>query len=97
MQIDLLGILNSLWQVLAVGLLFGAGLPALFALGIRARGTTRASGPLGAVGPDGAAPTSAAAPSAAGRFVSWLCFGLCLAVAAFGIIVIVFGKQIFGG
>jgi t-SNARE complex subunit (syntaxin) len=38
----------------------------------------------------------ATAPTAAGRFVSWLCFGLCLAVAALGIVVIVFGKQIFG-
>jgi hypothetical protein len=96
MQIDLLGILNSLWQVLAVGLLFGAGLPALFALGIRARGAARTSGPLGTVGPDGAATSVATAPTAAGRFVSWLCFGLCLAVAALGIVVIVFGKQIFG-
>lgn len=27
--------LNSLWQVVAVGLLFGAGLPAIFALGLK--------------------------------------------------------------
>lgn len=27
--------LDSLWKVVAVGLLFGAGLPALFALGMR--------------------------------------------------------------
>lgn len=34
--------LSSLWQVVLVGLIFGAGLPALFALGMRslAAGTT---------------------------------------------------------
>jgi len=35
--------LDSLWQVVLVGLLLGAGLPSLFALGIRALDTGRGS------------------------------------------------------
>ena len=42
--------LGALWQVVAVGLLLGAGLPALFALGIRSLNTGRtvpvADGPV---------------------------------------------------
>ena len=33
--------LGALWQVVAVGLLLGAGLPALFALGIRSLNSSR--------------------------------------------------------
>ncbi|WP_137725268.1 hypothetical protein [Prescottella subtropica] len=45
---------NSLWQVVLVGLLFGAGLPALFALGLRSMspgrdGQTSTAGKLGAI------------------------------------------------
>jgi hypothetical protein len=71
MQIDFLGILDSLWQVLLVGLLFGAGLPALFAAGIRALGTAPAT-----------AGAPAHAPSGSQRVVAWTCFGLCLAVGS---------------
>ncbi|OBA36679.1 MULTISPECIES: hypothetical protein [unclassified Rhodococcus (in: high G+C Gram-positive bacteria)] len=35
--------LDSLWQVVLVGLLLGAGLPSLFALGVRALDTGRGS------------------------------------------------------
>lgn len=82
MTIDILSILGSVWQVLLVGLLFGAGLPALFSLGMR----SLASGPETAEGPGALRVTAA-----------WVCFGLCIAVALFGVVVIVFGKQIFGG
>jgi len=47
--------LNSLWQVVLVGLFLGAGLPSVFALGVRSlhagRGTTDGSAhPLGIAG-----------------------------------------------
>ncbi len=78
----LLKALGALWHVTAAGILLGAGLPALFALGLRS---------LGATAPDGAAePTSEL-----GRLGAFLCFALVIVAALFGIVVIVFGKQIF--
>lgn len=75
--------LAALWQVTLAGLLLGAGLPALFALGLRSLGTADASG-------------NATPPTSAGRIGAMLCFGLVVVAALFGIVVIVFGKQIFG-
>jgi hypothetical protein len=80
--------LEPLWQVLVAGLVLGAGLPALFALGIRVLGTGRT------VAADGGRYTSA--PTGAGRAVSSVLFGVCAAAVLFGIVVIVFGSQIFG-
>ncbi|MGO3152349.1 MAG: hypothetical protein ACTIJJ_06975 [Galactobacter sp.] len=85
MHLDFVGLLDSLWQVLAVGLIFGAGLPALFAAGIRALGTT--SQPAG---------TQVPTTTGGNKFLAWVCFGLCIAAALFGIVLIVFGKQMFG-
>ena len=82
MGIDLSGILGSVAQVLVAGLLLGAGLPALFALGVR----------LLAVSPE---PGSRGVQGA--RVGAWACFGLCILAALLGIVVIVFGKQLFGG
>jgi hypothetical protein len=75
---------HALWQVTAVGLLLGAGLPALFALGLRS---------LGADGPDGG-PADASSPL--GRIGAFVCFALVAVAALLGIVVIVFGKQLFG-
>ena len=80
--------LAALWQVVAVGLVLGVGLPALFALGVRALNTHRV------LVSDGTEILSR--PSAAGRAVAVLCFGLTGLAVAFGIVVIVFGKQLFG-
>ena len=77
--------LSALWQVTAVGLILGAGLPALFALGLRSLSLGRA-----------AADGSDHEVSALGRLGAVVCFGVVIAVALFGIAVIVFGKQIFG-
>lgn len=85
MNIDFLAIANSLWQVVVVGLLFGAGLPALFALGMRS---------LAVTGPDA---SGALRTTSLGRVGAFLAFGVCIAIALFGIVVIVWGKQIFGG
>lgn len=79
--------LSALWKVVVVGLLLGAGLPALFALGLRSfnAGLT--------VNADGSVSGT---PSAAGRAIAYVIFGVVIAIALFGIVVIVFGKQLFG-
>ena len=81
---------GALWQVLAVGLLLGAGLPALFALGLRSLSTGRTV-TVGAT-----AATDSSRPSPAGMAGAVVCFGISIAAVAFGIVVIIFGKQIFG-
>lgn len=80
--------LDALWQVALVGLVLGAGLPALFALGVRSLNSGRV---LTAGGTDA---TSTA--SVAGKAGAYVCFGICLLAVAFGIVVIVYGKQLFG-
>lgn len=79
---------EALWQVVLAGLILGAGLPALFALGMRSLATDR---PVSADGTTFAGPASAA-----GRSGAMVCFGLCALAVLFGIVVIVFGKQLFG-
>jgi hypothetical protein len=84
----LLKAFESLWQVLAAGIVLGAGLPALFALGIKAVGSGRT------LAADGASYTTP--PTGAGRAGSVVLFGICAAAVLFGIVVIVFGSQLFG-
>lgn len=81
--------LEALWQVALAGVLLGAGLPALFALGVRSLNTHR----VVAVGGTDATST----PSAAGRAGAVVCFTVCALAVVFGIVVIIFGKQLFGG
>lgn len=70
------------WQVLAVGLLLGAGLPAVFAVGIRAM----------AYGAGGSAEVdSTAAPHPAGRVIGGLCFAVVVIGVVLGITYIVAG------
>jgi len=76
---------QALWQVVAVGLLLGAGLPALFALGLRLW--------YGAPAAEGAI----ARPRPTGMTVgAVVCFGVVGLAALFGIVVIVFGERLFG-
>ena len=56
--------ISPIWKVLLVGLVLGAGLPALFAFGVR--------GSAGTVGPDGAVTP----PSAASRVSAAVCFAI---------------------
>ena len=81
--------LGALWQVALVGVVLGAGLPALFAVGVRA---LNSGGTITAGGPQGDTYTA----TAGGRTIAYVCFGICVAAALFGIVVIVFGKQLFG-
>ena len=69
----------SLVKVLVVGLALGAGLPAIFALGLRSLGTS-------APGPDGSARVTTA-----GRVGAVVCYGVVLAAVAAGIIWVVSG------
>ncbi len=81
--------LQALWQILVVGLVLGAGLPALFALGIRSLNSGRVAVAGGLDGQDTRAST-------AGTIGAWLCFAVCILAVAFGIVVIVWGKKLFG-
>jgi hypothetical protein len=83
--------LEGAWKVLVAGLLLGAGLPAIFAVGIRSM----------AYGQGGEAETHAAgvnpAPHPVGRAIGVLCFAVVLAAIALGITFIVatgFGKTL---
>ncbi|MTB72454.1 hypothetical protein ACF3NS_06335 [Arsenicicoccus cauae] len=81
-------LIDAAWKVLAVGLVLGAGLPALFALGIRSM----------AYGVGGSAEIdSTARPHPAGRVIGILCFALVAAAILLGITIIVasgFGKAV---
>jgi predicted secreted protein len=75
---------EAIWKVLLVGLVLGAGLPALFAAGIR----------FGAWGQGGEAEAHAAgaavtAPHRLGRALAAVCFAVVLAAVALGILYIV--------
>ena len=69
---------NAIGQVFLVGLLFGAGLPALYALGLRAVA-------YGA----GGSGEARAVPRSIATVAGWLCFGLAVAMIALGIAIIV--------
>ncbi|MEE2034507.1 hypothetical protein [Rhodococcus chondri] len=69
--------LDSLWQVVLVGLLLGAGLPALFALGVRSLASGR--------GVDSATETGPRPLGIAGAVV---CFGIVLIAVVAGILLL---------
>jgi hypothetical protein len=77
---------TAVWEIVVVGLLAGAGLPALFALGLRALGTP-ARGRGGARGQAGSGALVGGSP--AGAAVAALCFGIVLAAISYGIYIIV--------
>ncbi|MFJ2806086.1 hypothetical protein [Kitasatospora sp. NPDC087271] len=72
--------LDAVWKIVVVGLLTGAGLPALFALGLRLLNPTGAAGEPAAVRP-------AAGP--VGSTLAGLIFAVVLAAIGWGISVIV--------
>ncbi len=89
--------LGALWQVVAVGLLLGAGLPALFAVGVRSLNSRRTV-LVSATAGDTAGPARAevSKPSTAGLIGAVICFSIVVLAVLFGIVVIIFGKQLFG-
>ncbi|MFF4381535.1 hypothetical protein [Kitasatospora sp. NPDC001547] len=72
--------LNALWKIIVVGLLAGAGLPALFAVGVRA---------LNPPSRPGKPTTGRLAAGPIGRTVAALCFAVVLAAVGWGMAVIV--------
>ncbi len=70
---------NAIGQVVAISILVGAGLPALFAFGVRAL----------SIGAGGSAEVSGEAGKPAMKIVAWLCFALVLAVIAVGLAIII--------
>ncbi|MFT3861367.1 hypothetical protein [Micropruina sp.] len=70
---------NALGQVALASILIGAGLPALFAFGIRAL----------AVGSGGSAEVSGEAGKPMMKIVAWICFAIVLAVIAVGLAIII--------
>lgn len=75
--------LDAAWKVLIIGILLGAGLPALFAVGIRslAWGTAHQTSDSAASGPVQTHP--------AGKVIAYLCFAVVLAAIAVGILIVV--------
>jgi hypothetical protein len=75
---------HALWKILVVGIILGAGLPALFATGIRsmAYGT-------GGEAEQHAAGGALAAPHPVGRTIAYVCFAVVLLIVALGIVYIV--------
>jgi hypothetical protein len=78
--------LNALWKILLFGLLAGAGLPAVFAIGLRAL----ASGPHAATA--GTEDEHIVGGSPAGIAAATLCFAIVLAAIGYGIYFIVKGS-----
>ena len=79
--------LEGAMRVLVVGLVFGAGLPAVYALGIRAM----------AYGDGGDAEVSHARPHPVGRLLAYLCFAVVISGVVLGLTVIVasgFGMEV---
>lgn len=71
--------LDSVWKVLAVGVALGAGLPAIFALGVRSL----------AAGAGGDAETDGAAPRPGGKIAAGVCFAVVALAILLGLTVIV--------
>ena len=74
--------LRAVWEIVVVGLLAGAGLPALFAIGLRALGKP-------AKGHVTVADDELVGGSRAGIAIAAVCFAIVLAAVGYGIYIIV--------
>lgn len=83
---------SEIWKVAVGALILGAGLPALFALGMR----SMASGQTAAAGGNGGEVISSGSMTPTGRLGAIVCFGIVILAVLFGIVVLIWGKQIFG-
>ena len=83
---------QAVWKILVFGVILGAGLPALFAAGVRALAYGQ-----GGEAETHAAGAAAAAPHPIGRAIAALCFAVVVVAVALGIVFIVasgFGKAL---
>jgi hypothetical protein len=78
--------LHALWKIVVVGLLAGAGLPAIFAIGLKAMSMPGANGPAPA-----ADSNSIVGGNPLGIAAGALCFAVVLAGIGWGIYFIVAG------
>jgi hypothetical protein len=74
--------LRATWEIVVVGLLSGAGLPAIFAIGVRALGTP-------GKGHITVSDDELVGGSPAGIAIAVLCFAVVLAAIGYGIYIIV--------
>ena len=81
--------LNALWKIVVVGLICGAGLPALFAVGLQGADDGRRGRPAETAGAD---TDKIVTGSPAGIAVAGLCFAVVLAGIGWGIYIIVAGS-----
>jgi hypothetical protein len=79
--------LHALWRIVVVGIIAGAGLPALFAVGLRALAT-----PASGHGELPADTTKVVGGNPLGIAFAGLCFLVVLAAIAWGIYIIVNGS-----
>lgn len=89
--------LHALWQIVVVGLLAGAGLPALFAVGLRALSLRPGGAAPAAAGADasdvsGVSDDHVVGGSPVGTAAAGLCFAVVLAAIGYGIYIIVNGS-----
>ena len=77
--------LDALWKIIVVGLLLGAGLPALFAVGLRALSPASSA----TVTTESGSGTAWAGASLLGKVVAVLCFAIVLAAIGWGVYKIV--------
>ncbi len=78
--------LHALWQVVLVGILLGAGLPALFAVGLRARSMPGGGRTTATAGADS---EHVYGGNPAGLAVAAVCFAVVLAAIGYGVYLIV--------
>jgi hypothetical protein len=82
--------LTALWKIVVIGLAAGAGLPAIFAIGLRALNPRSGSVPAGAG--EGAAAPAVDRSNPAGLVIAVICFAAVLAGVGWGIYSIVHGS-----
>jgi hypothetical protein len=83
--------LHALWRILVVGLICGAGLPALFAVGLKALTIGGKQEPAVAGVPDSGGAEARIAGNPLGLAIATVCFLVVLAAIAWGIYIIVNG------
>jgi len=81
--------LDALWKIIVFGLVLGAGLPALFAVGVRALGVGQSDEADTETGTVQAGTVQAGRGSLAGQAFAVLCFAAILAAIGWGIYSIV--------
>ena len=87
----LLKSLTAIWQVALGALILGAGLPIVFALGLK----SLSAGRVVTAGADGTT-VATGTTTAAGKLGAIICFAVVVAAILFGIVVLIWGKQLFG-